>query len=237
MLFLISLALAILFAAFSAPLLRRAPLPFYCAALLLAAAAAAASELDVENVLLSDWILPLFNKSAAAAALWALVMWTGALPRGSAAVKRLMAVRGELSILAAILTLSHSVVKGLLYLRQLQKPRFSPDGVFILTSIAVLLMLLIMLPLTVLSFRKIRRKISPGRWKRIQRLAYPFYGLIFIHVLVLYLPPALHGVRGYPLTVAAYAAVWIAYLIFRLFKRKSCTGCEEKPGGAEPVRE
>ena len=219
MLFLIGLLIAVLFALALSPALRRAPLPFRIAAVLLAAGAAAAAQLDIESELLLDWILPLFTKGALSAAFWALVMWAGALPRGNRFGRKLLAVRGELSILAALFTLCHAVLRGLLYLRQLLHPRFSPGAEFIITSLLAVMMLLIMLPLTVLSFRKVRRKVAPERWKRIQRLAYPFYGLIYVHVLVLYLPPALQGAKGYAFTVLVYSAVWLAYLICRLRKR------------------
>ena len=218
MLFLIALIVAVLFAAFLSPALRKAPLPFYLAAALLAAGAAVAAQLDMESDLLLDWVLPLFNRGAAAAAFWALVMWAGALPRGSRAGKRLLAVRGELSSFAAILTLCHAVLRGLMYLRQLLRPRFSPDGVFLATCLTVLLLLLIMLPLTVLSFKAVRRRMAAKRWKHIQRLAYLFYGLIYIHVLILYLPPALQGLRGYGFSVLLYSALWLSYLVFRLRK-------------------
>ena len=218
MLFLIALMIALLFAAFLLPALRRAPLPFYIAAAVLAAGAAFAAQLDMESALLLDWMLPLFTKGAISAAFWALVMWTGALPGGSRAGKRLLAARGELSIFAAVLTLCHAVLRLILYVRQLLRPRFSPDGAFLMTCVIVLLLLLIMLPLTVLSFKAVRRRMGAKRWKRIQRLAYLFYGLIYVHVLVLYLPPALRGLRGYGFTVLLYSAVWLSYLCFRLRK-------------------
>ena len=218
MLFLIALIIAALFAAFLLPGLRRAPLPFYLAAALLAAGAAIAAQLDIESDLRRDWVLPLFTKGAMAAAFWALVMGTGALPKGSKAGKKLLAVRGELSILAAVLTLVHAVLRGIFYLRQLLRPRFSPDGVFTATSVIAVLLLLILLPLTVLSFKRVRRKVDPRRWKKLQRFAYLFYGLIYAHVLVLYLPPALRGLEGYAFTVLCYTVVWLVYLIFRLRK-------------------
>ena len=220
MLFLIALVVAVIFAATASKALRKAPLPFYIAAALLSAGAVVASRLDVESEFLMKWVFPLFTKGAMAVGFWALVMWAGALPRESRITKRLLSVRGELSILSAVLTLSHAVLRGILYLRQLMRPKFSPDAVFAATCAIVLVLLVIMLPLTVLSFRRVRRKMAPDRWKRIQRFAYGFYGLIYAHVLVLYLPPALRGLRSYALTVAIYTAVWLAYLICRILKRE-----------------
>ena len=220
MLFLIALLIAVLFAAFLSPALRRAPLPFYIAAALLAAGAAVTAQLDVESEFLLDWALPLFTRGAVAGAFWALVMWAGALPRGSRAGKRLLAARGELSIFAAVLTLCHAVLRLILYIRQLLLPRFHPDGTFLATFVIVLLLLLVMLPLTVISFKAVRRRMAAKRWKRIQRLAYLFYGLIYVHVLVLYLSPALKGGGSYLVSVLLYSAVWLAYLVLRLRKRR-----------------
>ena len=220
MLFLIALVVAVIFAATASKALRKAPLPFYIAAALLSAGAVVSSRLDVESPFLMKWVFPLFTKGAMAAGFWAIVMWAGALPREGRITKRLLSVRGELSIIAAVLTASHAVLRGILYLRQLLRPKFSPDAVFAATCAIVLMLLVIMLPLTVLSFRRVRRKMAPDRWKRIQRFAYGFYGLIYAHVLVLYLPPALQGLRSYALTVAIYTAVWLAYLICRILKRE-----------------
>lgn len=221
MLFLIALAVAVLFAATLSKALRKAPLPFYIAAALLSAGAVIASRLDVESEFLMKWVFPLFTKGAMAAGFWALVMWAGALPRESRITKRLLSVRGELSIFAAVLTASHAVLRAILYLRQLLRPKYSPDAVFAATCAIVLVLLVIMLPLTVLSFRRVRRRMAPDRWKRIQRLAYVFYGLIYAHVLVLYLPPALRGLRSYALTVVVYTVVWLAYMTCRLLNRKN----------------
>jgi DMSO/TMAO reductase YedYZ heme-binding membrane subunit len=221
MLFLIALAVAVLFTAALSKALRKAPLPFYIAAALLSAGAVIVSRLDVESEFLMKWVFPLFTKGAMAAGFWALVMWAGALPRESRITKRLLSVRGELSIFAAVLTLSHAVLRAILYLRQLLRPKYSPDAVFAATCAIVLALLVIMLPLTVLSFRRVRKRMAPDRWKRIQRLAYGFYGLIYAHVLVLYLPPALRGLRSYALTVAVYTVVWLAYMTCRLLNRKN----------------
>lgn len=47
------------------------------------------------------------------------------------------------------------------------------------------MMIAIMLPLFITSFKRVRRRMKPGNWKRLQRLAYVFYGLMYIHVLLL----------------------------------------------------
>ncbi len=221
MLFLISLLAVLLTAPLLCFALRRAPVPCRLASALLASGAAVIAELDPESAFLRTWVLSLFTKGAMAAALWALVMFTGALPKGSRVLKKLLPVRGELSILAAILTLAHAVFRGVFCIRQLLRPRFAPGWGFLAACAVGLALLLVMLPLAVLSFRGVRRRVDPHRWKRIQRLAYLFYGLIYVHVLALYLPSALRGSGGYGLTLLLYSAVWLTYLALRLRKHFS----------------
>ena len=52
------------------------------------------------------------------------------------------------------------------------------------------MMIAIMLPPFITSFKRVRRRMKPGSWKRLQRLAYVFYGLMYIHVLLLNLSGA-----------------------------------------------
>lgn len=218
MLFLIALLLAVVFTAVLSPVLRKKPLPFYFLAALVSASAVIASQSDAESAFLQTWVIPLFSKGAIATGFWAVVMWAGALSRGKQFGRMLLSVRGQLSIIAALLTLSHAVSRGTMYIQMLLRPRFSPDAVFLTTCLTVLLLLVIMLPLTVLSFKHVRRRVAPKKWKRIQRLAYLFYGLIYVHVLVLYLPPALRCIREYVIALIAYTIVWLIYLIARLRK-------------------
>ena len=65
-------------------------------------------------------------------------------------------IRGELSITAAILTFSHIITYGMTYITNLINGRTGSD--FFITSIVCLAMVLIMTPLTVMSFKKIRKK-------------------------------------------------------------------------------
>ena len=218
MLFLIALVIAVSFSLLCAPALRKKPLPFYVAAAVLSAAVVILAQYRIENELVQKYILALFSKGAVATAFWCVVMFAGALPQKSAMRKRLIPSRGELSIFSALLTLSHIVTYAVIYIKRLLNPDFDPQTDFILTCAVVILLLCIMIPLTVMSFKKVRGKMKPKTWKNIQRTAYLFFALIYIHVLVLYLPRAVRGSDGYLLTVMTYTAVWALYLVMRLRK-------------------
>ena len=165
-----------------------------------------------------SWIWPIFARSALSTALFAAVMYAGAVPNGSKLMKAVMPIRGELSIIASILTLGHNISFGLTYFRLLfTQPDCLPVNQ-LLAAICSLVMLCIMLPLFITSFKCVRKKIKGSSWKKLQRLAYGFYALIYIHVLLLTLPGAQKGNGSYLLTVVVYSVVFLTYGALRVRK-------------------
>lgn len=218
MLFLIALIFAMLTAFLLDKPLKKCPAAFYIAAAVLTAASVVILQSDIEipSRFVRDYIIGIFSRGALGAAFWAVVMWAGALPNGSAPIKKLMPIRGELSITAAILTLSHVITYGIQYISSLFKGRTGSD--FWTTSLVCLVMVLIMVPLTVMSFKAVRKKMNAKLWKKLQRAAYVFYALIYVHILVLFVPKAQHGREGYFLSVLVYSAVFIGYAAMRIRK-------------------
>ncbi len=218
MLFLTALFIAFLVAFCLAKPLKKCPAAFYITAAVLTAASIVItqSDINITSRFVRDYVLGIFSRGALGTAFWALVMWAGALPNGSSSIKKLMPIRGELSITAAILTFSHIITYGMTYISILIKGRTGSD--FIITSIVCLAMVLIMTPLTVMSFKKIRKKMNAKTWKKIQRLAYIFYALIYVHILVLFVPKAQKGREDYFLSILVYSAVFIGYAVMRIRK-------------------
>ena len=218
MLFLIALFIAILTAFCLDKPLKKCPAAFYITAAVLTAASVVVTQSDmtVSSRFVREYVIGIFSRGALGTAFWAVVMWAGALPNGSAPIKKLMPIRGELSITAAILTFSHIITYGMTYITNFIKGITGSD--FVITSIVCLAMVLIMSPLTVMSFKKIRKKMNAKTWKKIQRLAYIFYALIFIHILVLFVPKAQKGREGYFLSILVYSAVFVGYAVMRIRK-------------------
>ena len=218
MLFLIALIIALFIAFFLDKPLKKHPTAFYVTASVLTACSIILlqSDIDISNRFVRDYIIGIFSRGALGAAFWAVVMWAGALPNGSAPIKKLMPIRGELSITAAILTFSHIITYGLQYISNFLKGRTGSG--FVVTSIVCIIMVLIMIPLTVMSFKTIRKKMNAKRWKKIQRSAYIFYVLIYIHIIVLFVPKAQKGIEGYFLSVLVYSLVFIGYAVMRIRK-------------------
>lgn len=218
MLFLTALFIALLIAFCLDKPLKKCPAAFYISAavLTLASVVITQSDINISSRFVRDNVLGIFSRGAMGTAFWAVVMWAGALPNGSAPIKKLMPIRGELSITAAILTFSHIITYGVQYITNLIKGRTGSD--FVVTSIVCLAMVLIMTPLTVMSFKKIRKKMNAKTWKKIQRFAYIFYAFIYVHILVLFVPKAQKGREGYFLSILVYSAVFIGYAVMRIRK-------------------
>ena len=231
MLFLIALAISFCIAFFCSKALKKYPMIFYSAAAIITVVVIIINQgitnrtITIESEFVRKYLIGIFSKGAFAGALWCIVMWVGALSSDTKAGKKLvstiMPVRGELSVFAAVVTLSHAVTYGITYLKRfdlLKKNNISFPSDFILTCIICIILLVIMIPLAVMSLKAIRRKMKPKTWKNIQRSAYVFYALILIHVLVLYIPQAKKGISDRYISVIVYTAVFAGYAVMRIRK-------------------
>jgi DMSO/TMAO reductase YedYZ heme-binding membrane subunit/uncharacterized protein with FMN-binding domain len=164
------------------------------------------------------WVVSLFSRGALATALFVAVMYAGALPVGSRLIKILMPIRAELSILASILTLTHNATYGLTYFKKMfTEPKLMSSSQFS-AGIMTIILLCIMLPLTVTSFKAVRKKMKPKNWKKLHRSAYLFYGLIYLHVMLLSIPGAMKGQSYYVISVLTYSIVFLSYGAMRARK-------------------
>ena len=217
MLFLLALLLAVLFSFVCRKALKKHAVLFYIAA---AAVSVAVAVWDFHGVPapMQNYVIGLFSRGAFATGLWCVVMWIGALPNGSAMMKALMPVRGELSIFAAILTLGHNFGFGKTYFVRMFTNPGSMKPTQLTAGILSLVMLAIMIPLTILSIPSVRKKMTAKRWKKIQRTAYLFYALIYLHVMILFLPSAQNGKVLYQVSVIVYSLVFLGYAACRIRK-------------------
>ncbi len=101
-------------------------------------------------------------------AFFVLVMFAGAFKHKSKAKTTLMGVRRELAIIGFFTLLPHVVLLIWLALSNL-----NPTGT---------LAFLIMIPLFITSFRSIRKKMAPANWRKLHKLAYAVYAIIFLHL-------------------------------------------------------
>lgn len=171
-------------------------------------------------------VLPLFTKSIFSTSLFVVVMYTGALKNGSKLMKFLMPIRAELSIIASILTLAHNIIFGRHHFVTLFTDPKSMSINMLLAAIVSVLLIVIMLPLMITSFPSIRKKMKYKSWKKLQRFAYAFYGLIYLHIMLIIVPVAKTGNTQYILNVLIYSLVFLIYAVMRINKalnKKSST--------------
>lgn len=217
MLLIISLVLAVAFVFLCGKALKKHPILFYSGAGIITIVLALIPFDGVPNFV-NNYILALFRRGSLATAIFIIVMYTGALKNGSALMKKLIVIRGELSIMASIMILCHNIFFGKTYFVRLFTSASTMPVTQLLAAIASLLMLVIMIPLAIMSFPKIRKKMKPKLWKRLQRFAYAFYALIYIHIFLLTYSSAQARRGDYALSLILYTIVFGVYLVMRVRK-------------------
>ncbi len=168
--------------------------------------------------LLPAWlrtVIYLFSKASVPSALFIIVMYVGILPRQSIYFKRLKPIRAELSIIATILTLGHNAGYGKRYFSALVEKGNIPVNLYY-ASLVSLIMIAIMLPLFITSFRSVRKKMKGKTWKNLQKTAYLFYFLMWLHVVLIYASSAEKGVFDALLNLAFYHLIYSIYIFGKL---------------------
>ena len=166
-------------------------------------------------------ILGIFAKGSLGTAMFVVVMYTGALPKGNKLIAPLMKIRGELSITAAILVLCHNFTYGMTYFRMLFTKTSLLSATQLAAAVISLMLIAIMLVLTVTSFPSVRKKMQAKKWKQLQRTAYVFYGLMYVHIMLINIPYARLGLGMYIANVVIYSIVFLGYAAMRIAKAVS----------------
>lgn len=166
-------------------------------------------------------ILGIFAKGSIGTAMFVAVMYTGALPKGSKLIAPLMKIRGELSITAAILVLCHNFTYGITYFKMLFIKPEALSATQLTAAIISLVLIIIMIVLTVTSFQAVRKKMQAKKWKQLQRTAYVFYGLMYVHIMLINIPYARLGLGMYIANVVIYSIVFLGYAAMRIAKAVS----------------
>ena len=118
MLLIIALVIASLFVYFLKDKLKQYPNIFYIGAAVVTIVIFSLRTVAMPQFVRQN-IVGIFAKGTIGTAFFIIVMITGALPRGSKLIGPLMRIRGELSIMAAILVLSHNLTYGMTYFKML----------------------------------------------------------------------------------------------------------------------
>ncbi len=204
--------------------IKRSPVAFYG----LAVVADVAYIVGIEGLLPRAVMGPLtllMGKCVLSLALFVVVMYVGVFAKGSRAHQWLKPVRSELSIAACILACGHMAVYLASYV-----PRFGGAlSANVLGALAVALGLLaLLLVLGATSFGFVKKHMRTESWKRLQRWAYVFFGLVYVHLMLMLAPAASGGGEAAVASVAVYSVVFGAYAVLRvrraLLDRRSAAG-------------
>ena len=230
MIFLGSLCIALLFVILCSEVMIKNPVPFYVGATVIALVSIYVTWSGIEMpFLLKEYVMPIIGRGGLTGALFVIVMYAGAFPSRSLGAKIFMPVRGQISIIASIIGIGHAIAYSKPYISLVANNRDSMNFVTAAFIVDSILLSVVILPLFITSFISVRRKMSGLTWKRLQRLAYLFYLLLFIHVMLLMLPGALDKEAGYDLTVFVYIFIFVSYFVCRIVKALNMNNAERIP--------
>lgn len=220
MLLIISLIIVALFIYFLKDSLKKYANIFYIGAAVISIAVFLLEFLPMP-LFVKNNILGIFAKGSIGTAMFVVVMYTGALPKGNKLIAPLMKIRGELSITAAILVLCHNFTYGMTYFKMLFIKPEALSATQLTAAIISLVLIIIMIVLTVTSFQAVRKKMQAKKWKQLQRTAYVFYGLMYVHIMLINIPYARLGLGTYIANVVIYSIVFLGYAAMRIAKAVS----------------
>lgn len=192
--------------------LHKWPVAFYA----LAVAADVAYIAGIEGLLpraVTSPLTLLMGKCMLSLALFVVVMYIGVFAKGSRVHQWLKPVRAELSILACILACGHMAV----YLASYAPRLGGAMGANVLSALVVALALLVLLlVLGVTSFGFVKKHMRTESWKRLQRWAYVFFGLVYVHLMLMLAPAASQGGEAAVASVVMYTVIFGAYAVLRV---------------------
>lgn len=136
-----------------------------------------------------------FYKSFLGLAIFYVVMMIGVLDKKKALYKKLFSIRAELSIIGFIVLTPHAIF----YIVD----KFIYSGTY---EIIGLITYLIMVPLFITSFKKVRAKFQFYNWKKIQNFAYIAYLLLFVHLIIS---------ASLPINRILYIVLFVPYIIYK----------------------
>ena len=160
-------------------------------------------------------VYPYLTRCLLGFSLFALVMYVGALPEGSKARQMLMPIRGELSIIAAIFTIGHVANYLGTYLADILSGFAGMSAGMIASFIVSSLLIVLLAALTVTSFNTVKTRMNSDAWKRLQKTAYAFFGLTYVHLVLVLAPTVSSSGQKAAFSIAAYTAVMLVYVVLR----------------------
>ncbi len=152
-----------------------------------------------------------------AVSFFSVVMYLAVFPKQSYIYKKLMPIRRELSMTGCIFSYFHNFAYGLfIFPNYFNHFKDMTKAEIIAATLSIILMI-ILLPLFITSFKAVQNRMSGTTWKMIQSLAYPFYGLLYLHIIIIFA----NDYQKHYFNFFIYSVVFGAYALLRLRKANS----------------
>lgn len=215
--FLFALVLVFIFSVYFQNMLKTSPLFFYMISCLITGTEIIAKLFQLPDIV-GDIFYPMFANGIISMAMFTLVMYVGAVNVNSKFHKMISPIRAELSIIASILALGHNFSVGITSLTSLSTwaPLTSRLSVFII--LLSFTGIILMVGLLAISFKTVRLMMQKRDWKKVQRLSYLLYTIIFVQILLVSMPLAFEGDSYYIANSIVYSVTFLTYATLRLNK-------------------
>lgn len=200
-----------------ADIIRKYPIPFYLATYILIIPVIWYYETKVYKIMpewVTKYIMDIFQRGIFSTVTFMIVMFLGVVVTHNNVTKRLMKIRGELSIIGCFAAICHNVAFGIRYFVEFFTNYQSMKIQTKIATIISLILISMMIPLMITSFKCVRKKMRAVTWKKIQKLAYPFFYLIYAHLMVLFI----FKFDKFKLSIAIYTLIYLTYTILRIRK-------------------
>ena len=154
------------------------------------------------------------QKAIVPLALFVVVMYIGLFPQHSKVGRWLRPIRAELSIIACLLMVGHVAIYIGSYFPRLFNGS-TLDLNILASFIVALVLFFLLLLLGFTSFQFVKKRMDHKAWKSVQKLAYVFFILIYVHLMLILMPAAMRGGLQAIESVIGYSIVFGIYIIGR----------------------
>lgn len=164
-------------------------------------------------------VITMFTMGILAESLFAVVAYTGCLPRNWKLTHRLKSIRAELSVMGCIISIGEVLYFAPQFIRFINGDLSLGREI---ATVATIIQVVLMIPLMLTSFYCVRANMKPRTWKRLQSTAYLFYFGLWLHIFGLYaslnggLTDLFSGKHGEALM--CYTVLWGVYFVVRFIK-------------------
>ena len=160
------------------------------------------------------YVMDIFQRGIFSTVTFMIVMFLGVITTHNKYTRKLMSIRGEMSIIGCFAALCHNVAFGIRYFVEFFTNASKMNIYTKTATIISLILITMMIPLMITSFKCVRKKMKAKNWKNLQKLAYPFFYLIYVHLMVLFM----HKPEKHMLSIVLYTVIYMLYTVLRIRK-------------------